>query len=65
MNSVQPIKNFKTAVGLEFEERKDIKQLRPPCPNLKISKQNLIAEKTDNITQMVYLVRQTIAYALP
>jgi hypothetical protein len=37
MNSVQSIKNLKTAVG--FEERKEIKQLGPPRPNLKICKQ--------------------------
>jgi hypothetical protein len=45
MNSVQSIKNLKTAVGLGFEERKEIKQLGPPRPNLKICKQNLIKGK--------------------
>jgi hypothetical protein len=42
----QSIKNLKTAVGLGFEERKEIKQLGPPRPNLKICKQNLIKGKT-------------------
>jgi hypothetical protein len=45
MNSLQSIKNLKTAVGLGFEERKEIKQLGPPRPNLKICKQNLIKGK--------------------
>jgi hypothetical protein len=45
MNSVQSIKNLKTAVGLGFEKRKEIKQLGPPRPNLKICKQNLIKGK--------------------
>jgi hypothetical protein len=45
MNSAQSIKNLKTAVGLGFEERKEIKQLGPPRPNLKICKQNLIKGK--------------------
>jgi hypothetical protein len=45
MNSVQSIKNLKTAVGLGFEERKEIKHLGPPRPNLKICKQNLIKGK--------------------
>jgi hypothetical protein len=45
MNSVQSIKNLKTAVGLGFEERTEIKQLGPPRPNLKIRKQNLIKGK--------------------
>jgi hypothetical protein len=45
MNSVQSIKNLNTAVGLGFEERKEIKQLGPPRPNLKICKQNLIKGK--------------------
>jgi hypothetical protein len=40
MNSVQSIKNLKTAVGLGFEERAEIKQLGPPRPNLKLCKQN-------------------------
>jgi hypothetical protein len=45
MNSVQSIKNLKTAVGLGFEERKEIKHLGPLRPNLKICKQNLIKGK--------------------
>jgi hypothetical protein len=45
MNSVQSIKNLKTAIGLGFEERKEIKQLGPPRPNLKLCKQNLIKGK--------------------
>jgi hypothetical protein len=45
INSFQSIKNLKTTVGLGFEERKEIKQLGPPRPNLKICKQNLIKGK--------------------
>jgi hypothetical protein len=45
INSVQSIKNLKTAVGLGFEERTEIKQLGPPRPNLKICEQNLIKGK--------------------
>jgi hypothetical protein len=42
MNSVQSIKNLKTAVGLGFEERKEIKQLGPPRPNLQVMKTGAI-----------------------